>query len=189
MTKDLSLGKHRRARVWLAELPDAQVQAEQILTFSIGAQGRSVESTRQAGLELFIPVGPRTMYGLLAGTLTPGTEARLEVQIAISERQEQLYRETMAMGYEHVCVGLPYEYAKALEQVVLATAKQLKSLPVGKLWIDYAAHGRVGSNQRIFEHLTICLLKLLAMESADLSDADLLTIFPNSFTEAPENVG
>ena len=66
--------------------------------------------------------------------------------------------------------------------ISMVAGEHVDAIPCGNLRIDHAAHAEVSSNQRIFEHLAISLLKLLAVKESEPTKADLLRVFPVSFT-------
>ena len=73
--KALELGKHRRARVWIGELPDTACPSVKTLTHTIAADRESQHGLRLAAIEVCVPLGPRLMYGLQDGQLLLGGNA------------------------------------------------------------------------------------------------------------------
>src|SRR4051812_21001420 len=63
--RTLELGKHRRARVWIGELPDAACPSINTLTHTVAVDRESQHGLTMAAIEVFVPLGPRSMYGLL----------------------------------------------------------------------------------------------------------------------------
>jgi hypothetical protein len=120
---------------------------------------RRLQGQRQAAIEVLVPVGARMIYGLLGGILTPAAEA-LRVEIHISEDRTKRFEETV-MKHETVFVGLPRKYVPGTERAFTLSGKHVPDLMAGNLKLTHAAHGEVSSNQAIFGHLTISLLKLL----------------------------
>ena len=85
------------------------------------------------------------------------------------------------MNYEKVFVGLPFQYARAVERAFRVASKHMARIPSGNLTIDHAAHGEVSSNERMYEHLAISVLKLLSLETSEPGKERLLQLFPDSF--------
>jgi hypothetical protein len=80
-----------------------------------------------------------------------------------------------------MCVwGSPAEYAKGVLAGVDLAQSELIILPAGKLTINCAAHGAVGSCEVGYEHLTGILIKLFNAGAADPSDEDLVKLFPST---------
>jgi hypothetical protein len=177
----VDLGKERRANIWFGELPFANFEAGRIVTVFLDRTNLAFQTTRQAALEVRINAGPRWVYGLLGGVLSPGQAGKLEVQISISEDRTTEFKEKIELGHEPVFVGLPDEYVRGLENALRIGTRNLLRLPSGILRLSCAAHGEISSNQIIFEHLALSLIKLLAFEETDVSPEQVGRIFPERF--------
>lgn len=180
--KALELGKHRRARVWIGELPDAACPSVKTLTHTIAADRESQHGLRMAAIEVFVPLGPRSMYGLLGGQWKPDATGQLSVDVNVSAANERLLADSLAMKGDEVRVGLPAEYAKAVLVGVDMAKSELNALTAGKLSINCAAHGTIGSCEAVYKHLAAILVKLLNAASDEPSDDELVKLFPPTFS-------
>jgi hypothetical protein len=180
--RTLELGKHRRARVWIGELPDATYPSLKTLTHTIATDRESLHGLRMAAIEVFVPLGPRSMYGLLGGRWQPGATDQLSVDVSVSATNERLLPDSLAMKGDEVRVGLPVEYAKAVLAGVDMAKSELSALTAGKLLINCAAHGTIGSCEAVYKHLAAILVKLLNAASDEPSDDELLKLFPSTFS-------
>ena len=180
--KTLELGKHRRARVWIGELPDTACPSVKILTHTIAADRKSQHGLRLAAIEVFVPLGPRSMYGLLGGQWKPDATGQLSVDVSVSAANERLFADSLAMKGDEVRVGLPAEYAKAVLAGVDMAKIELNEFMAGKLSINCAAHGAIGSCYAVYKHLATILVKLLNAASDEPSDDELVKLFPSTFS-------
>src|SRR6266496_3738007 len=73
----LQLAQHRKARVWLTELPDARVNPSNVREHSVQTGHAVFEGMRRAAIEILIPRGPRGLYGLLGAELRPSRSKAL----------------------------------------------------------------------------------------------------------------
>src|SRR5436190_1104820 len=67
--KNIELGRHRRARIWLGSLPDAAYRSPGKLARSWVASLAPPVANRSAAVELLVPKGGRFTYGLLGGRI------------------------------------------------------------------------------------------------------------------------
>jgi len=179
--KILELGKYRQARVWLEELPDASYPSVKTFTHTIAADRESRSGLRSAAIEVYVPVGPRSMYGLLGGQLEPAATGHLSVDVSISVANERLFANSLAMKADEVRVGLPAEYARSVLAGVDLANGELNGLTAGKLSIDHAAHGAIGSCEAVYKHLAAILVKILNA-APEPSDDELGRLFPRTFS-------
>lgn len=121
------------------------------------------------------------MYGLLGGQLQPDSTSHLNVDVSVASSNERLFVDSLAMKSDEVRVGLPAEYADAVLSGVDLAKEELKVLTAGRLSINCAAHGAVGSCAVIYKHLTAILVKVLNAENLEPSDDELLKFFPATY--------
>jgi hypothetical protein len=180
--RTLGLGKHRRARVWIGELPDAACPSIKTLTHAIAAGKERQDGLKLAAVELLIVTGPRSIYGLLGGQWKPDATGQLSVDVSVSAANERLLADSLAMKGDEVRVGLPAEYAKAVLAGVDMAKSELNALTAGKLSINCAAHGAIGSCEAVYKHLAAILVKLFNAASVEPSDDELVKLFPPTFS-------
>jgi len=179
--KNLALGKHRQARVWIGELPNAACSSIEILNHSVAAKSRSQTELTLVAIEVYVPLGPRSMYGLLGGEWQPDQSNQFSVEISVSAANERLFTDNLAKRGDEVRVGLPAEYAKAVVTGVDVAKDELSMLPSGKLSINRAAHGAIGSCEAVYKHLAAVLVKLINFSEMERSDESLVKLFPATF--------
>lgn len=176
--KTLDLGRFRRARVWIGELPDAAYSSINPITHTVRAGGQQHGGRRLVAVELFVPLGARSMYGLIGGLFEPWRAGQLTVEVSSSSNSERLLTDSLASGIDEVRVGLPAEYIAAILRGVDAVALEVGGVASGKLVINCGAYGVVGSCQAIYESLAATLVKLCNIATNDVSDSELIRMFP-----------
>src|SRR5713226_8667543 len=81
----LQLAQHRKARVWLNELPDARVKSAKFAEHSVPSGKPALERVRRAAVEILIPHGPRALYGLLGAELLSKESGTFVIRVAVSD--------------------------------------------------------------------------------------------------------
>jgi hypothetical protein len=180
--RTLQLGKHRQARFWIGELPDVACPSVKTLTHTIAADREPRNGLTLAAIEVFVHLGPRSMYGLLGGEWKPDATGQLSIDVNISTANERLFADSLALKGDEVRVGLPAEYAKAVLAGVDAAKSELSALTAGKLSINCATHGAIGSCEAIYKHLAATLVKLFNVASLEPTDDELAKLFPPTFS-------
>jgi hypothetical protein len=112
--RTLDLGKYRKARVWIGTLPDAAYSPREVITrvFSAGAGMRT--ETRAVAIEILVPLGPRSMYGLLGCHFNPDRMGQLGVDVHVASSNGPVLPDSLATRGDEVRIGLPAEYAGAI---------------------------------------------------------------------------
>jgi hypothetical protein len=83
--RGLELSRHRGARIWLNELPEACFLCDKV--FERTYESSFVNETERTGaIELMIPRGARTQYGLLGGRFSGRHGSQLSVRVLSSEK-------------------------------------------------------------------------------------------------------
>ncbi len=180
--RTLELGKYRRARVWIGELPDTACPSVKTLAHTIAAGNKLQNGMRLAAIEVLVPLGPRSMYGLLGGQFKPDATGHLSVDVSVSAANERLLADSLVVKGDDVRVGLPAEYAQAVLAGVALAKGELNALAAGKLSINCAAHGAIGSCEAVYKHLAAILVKLFNAASLELSDEELVKLLPPTFS-------
>jgi hypothetical protein len=180
--KTLDIGKHRRVRVWMGELPDTNCPIIETITHTIKPERVTQSGLRLAAIEVFVPLGPRSMYGLLGGQFKPDETGQFTVEVNLSAADERLLADNLAMEADTVRVGLPKEYAKAVIAGVDIAKTELNALMSGKLSINCGAHGAAGSCEAVYKHLAAILVKLFNTANLEWSEEQLVRLFPPTFS-------
>lgn len=170
----IDLGFHSQARVWLKDsLPIIIYPALNIITQDIQTGLTCKSGTRQAALEIFIPVGPRVCYGLLGAKFIPNDSGRLSVEVRVSTENESIFSSSMAATVDTVKIGLPEEYSQSvIEGIVnsLTNPKMIEILGSGVIGIEQAAHGELSSSKKMFRNIAATLTRLLLLEQSSHQD-------------------
>lgn len=177
--KQFDLGKYRKARVWLNELPDIDHSAN-VTQEAIKPMIHLPERTKKAAVEVFVPLGPRSMYGLLGGEFKSSTNQGFEITIIANTVDGKLLHASLAGVSEQVRVGLPKEYYKAVKEGV-SVAQKIGGTISGELVINCAAYGELGSCPAVFKHLATVLMRLFKTREYIPSDEEIVSFFPHTF--------
>lgn len=175
--KTINLEKFRKARVWINELPDASYHSLDVISHSVPVGSRGFAEIQTGAVELFVPLGARSMYGLIGGYFEPMEGDNLSVEICISSSCERLLSENLAGSSDEVRVGLPAEYVGGVVAGIDVACSRLKSIATGKIHINCAAHGVISSSESIYTQITIALINLFHCDEAVMSDSDLMVLF------------
>lgn len=165
-TITLNLSHHRKARIWLGELPDLSYPVLEVLERQQDAKVSTIAEIRYAAVEMFAPKGVRALYGLLGAKFTPDNLERLLVQVAFCEDTTKQVEWSLAAKVDKIYVGLTCEYAPSVLDGALRAAETLGS---GVLRFECAAHGAVGSSPKIFRQLATLAVQLLTVRAESLS--------------------
>lgn len=178
--RQLDLGRHRKARVWFdaSAVPAYTPSAEVVRV--VAATPGSLRDDRTAAVELFVPAGGRFLHGLLGGHFIPDQSDRLSIAASVTNGEQTDLTSSLAGGLDSVRVGLPATYADAAIRAIVDLQSE-SHFQSGHLAINQAAHGDAGSSPLVFKHLAIVLTKLLNLTQRELSDDDLLRIFPDRY--------
>jgi hypothetical protein len=158
---ELQLAHHRKARVWLNDLPDARTTFPEVSEHSAEAAKALIEEARRAAIEIIIPRGPRALYGLLGAGLNPNQSNALIIRILTSRNVGPLFPDSLALSSDEARVGLPDEFSKAVLEGATNQIVKIGGLGSGELEFGHAAHGLVGSAPIIFNWLAASLVQLL----------------------------
>ena len=169
----LDLNFHRKARIWLSELPSARyIPTESIVQTVDVNTGVHLEQTKSAAVEFFVPSGGRIQYALLGSEFTPDNSMQIEILVDVSDDTSTLIEWSLVT--DEVYIGLPHDYAISIRDS-LCNASELSLLGSGSFHICCAAHSLTGSSRAIFRQLSIILVRLLAIETPS-SEEELLKL-------------
>ena len=169
MKQSFELSHFRRATVWLDEAPPADFTATSVVTQIVKPQVAVGASRRTAGVEVYIPRGPRTSYGLLGAELVEADVDGLEVVVSVNKAGFP-FQPSLASKSDEVKVGLLDEYAGAVIGGVARVAEAVGAPTKGTLRFRWAAHGLVGSSQAVFERASEIVLQLLMLPEGASDD-------------------
>jgi hypothetical protein len=121
--KSFELSHHRRVNVWLDESPPASFTAASVVTRLVKPKVVIAASRRSAGVEVYIPHGPRASYALPGAELVETQVDGLELAVSVNAVGVP-FHPSLASKSDEVLVGLPDEYVSA----VLAGALRVVSI-------------------------------------------------------------
>lgn len=170
---ELQLSQFAKARVWLSELPPIDIQSAKIFTRVLPSHPGHVNDTRRAGIELYVPIGARINYALLAGKFVPNGLAQLSIEMPVTDAAGDLVDWALASNIDKVRAGLAEEYAVAVLDGMSDAAGILGS---GMLTLGPAAHGVISSSPHMFTAIAKALLSLLNAEPQSLSNETISQI-------------
>jgi hypothetical protein len=105
----------------------------------------------------------------------------LEVEVCVSSTAERSLSNRLASQTDEVRAGLPAEYVAGVLNGIALAKGELGQISAGKLLINCAAHGRIGSSKAAFKHLAAILVKLFNMASQTPTDLEPIKLFPSTF--------
>lgn len=175
------LGHYKRAYLWLNDLAEIQysVQAEHQHLFA--APESRINSTISVAIEIYWPVGPRIMRGLLGATFVPEVIGHLALRIALlTDGQDTPQSEAVGTG-SSLHPGLPAEYADSVLKGVIH-ADAYDRLGQGTLLVNRAAFHHAGSSGFIFSRLASSVVRVMACGS-DPDDTEIQSILATEFSQ------
>ncbi len=164
--QDINLDFHSKARVWLKDSPAIIYPALEVITKNVRTGLTCKSVTRQATLEIIIPVSPRVCYGLLGAVFIPNKSGNLSVEIRVSTDSESILNNSIAAQFDTVRVGLPMEYSQSIiEEIFNSLNNQvIDFFGSGVIRFDKAAHGEISSSKKIFRSVAAIVMQLLLLE-------------------------
>jgi hypothetical protein len=173
----LTLDRHRKAQVWLGDLPDATFNADQVIRFTMPATSSAAGIQRNAAIELMTPLGGRIMYALLGGQSTPDLSSVLGLSIRVADtRTATSFKGSLVESFDDVRAGLPSAFVDGVVQGV-HMALDAGNMLSGNIDINCAAHAAVGSSVVAFRGVATSLMRLFGGASLELDDAGLISVF------------
>jgi len=175
----LQLAQHRKARIWLTELPDARVNPSDVSERSVQGVKPVTDGTHRAAIEILIPRGPRALYGLLGAELRPSKSGALVIRVVKSCTDGPPFPNSIALSSDDTRIGLPDEFSQAVVEGASNQIAKIGGLGSGELVFDHAAHGLVGSAPIVFKWLAICLVQFFR-EGESISQQQIANILQSA---------
>ncbi len=162
----LKLPKFQTARVWLNGLPAAVLfKGHHTITKTVEAGQIGQCVVHAAAIEWLVPLGPRSAYGLLGGRLFSDGQTPFQIEVVTSICDAPKYAESLASKVsDDPRIGLPAEYGQSVLEAASDAFGRLKHPASGRVVLDHAAHGLVGSSPVMFARLAVALVELLSAE-------------------------
>jgi len=168
--KVVQLPNLRRAKIWLGELPQLKVHADRVLAGDIKTSRPSFPESRRVAIEMSIPQGARSLYGLLGGELQKGQTGAFRYEVSVSTASGRPFEDSIAPSPEDARIGLPEEYAQAVVDGLSEAGGASSVLPSGRMIISCAAHGAIGSSRLLFKRLARALAQILIADRLPSSE-------------------
>lgn len=141
---------------------------ESVLSFSNDRFNNSVE--RSLVLEIMLPRGGRTIYGLLGLHYIPSCGGSIiSIKVTKQACASKVYQDSLISNFETINVGLPAMYANASVAGLKRAFSDGFDVGPGLIEICYAAFGDVSSNEQIFEKMGYSLANLLSLQLDEIS--------------------
>jgi hypothetical protein len=165
----INLDFHSQARVWIKDSPSIIYPVLDIITQEIKGSLVRKSGTRQATLELIIPVGPRVCYGLLGVQFIPNDSGKLSVEVRVSTENESIFKNSMAAQVDTVRIGLPREYSQSVIEGIISSLNQrtIEILGSGVIRLEQAAHGEISSSKKFFRNIAASVMQLLLLDQVN----------------------
>jgi hypothetical protein len=174
MIQQLQLSRHRKAKVWFGEPPNAEYSPTGVIRRVISTGTFKPAPIHVVAVELMVPRGPMASYGLLGAELLDNGRHDGEVSVAVNRRGFPMDQSQAAMP-DDVRIGLLDEYAEAVVSGVEAVVHDGWGF-AGELSFKWAAHAAIGSSPAIFAELSGLVARLLA-RTTEPSERDLVALF------------
>jgi len=176
--KFIQLASHSRARVWFGN-GVSEYSAAGSLMNTVEPGARVTVRMPRVTVEAYVPRGGFAEYGLLGMRFEPATDGALRIEVPYSNDGNR-WPEALAAAIDDVHLGLPREYAQPILDA--ASAHAARRFPPGTITLVEAAHGRIGSNSRLFSRIAVCVLELMEDEHPR-SDEDLASLLRKRLVE------
>lgn len=167
--KTLELENHRKARVWIEELPNASYSPIKI----VSRQYPAIPSDWPPNINTCaVEFKHHTFsYGLLGASFAHDNSSAFKVSIACSSDDGPVYSDAFPID-DWVRVGLPTEYAEGVFSGITMFEKS-SVLSSGTLTINVAAHSALRSSRNAYMHITMVLMRIFALNSRAASEQQL----------------
>ena len=168
----LDWGPVREARYWQEIVAAAVYPPIRRIEHVIDATTACIPR-RDGTLEVLVPTGARSLYGLLGGTYEPHKRGALHIVVNVGAPKGTIFPDSLASGLDEVHVGLPEEYSKAVLESLVEAQLEGHLVPSGTFTIVCAAHGLVGSSSDFFGRLAWGLIRGIESQSVNPSELSL----------------
>lgn len=131
---------------------------------SLPVTNKELKQPVSISLEIENHIGPRILYGMLFMTLEPvNGDSCGKLSVACTKENTILYGggKTINARYESRYEGLPYEYIEGIITGVENYIKDNDNFPNCEINIPYARNCEVGSSIKLYENITVVMLRLV----------------------------
>jgi hypothetical protein len=177
----LALPFNRKAKVWVGDQPGAVYVTDRTVTHILEAKPSFTDTFHRGAVELYVPTGPRSIYGLLGAEFKHDKSNKVSIRVNVSSDRGPRVIGSLAEASDDVRIGLPEDYVEGVLRGVLLAQQQVEHLLSGDVVFNCAAYGVKWSNKLIFSHLSSILLKILIMNNDEFSEEKLALLFQLTF--------
>ena len=169
---NLQLSHWRRARIWIDDLPSDYVfEFLGHIETRFGSNTTS-PSVGRVAIEILMPHGGKSDYGLLGGEFVPNECNELVVTAYHSGPDYGSLVDSLAAPLDVVRVGLPLEYSQAVVSGIGMVGSDAV-LPAGQLRVFLATHGTFNSSIFFFRRLGKALFKIMTAPVLPLDEEEM----------------
>jgi hypothetical protein len=170
--RTLSLGRHRRARVWIDESAGAMTRHDDVAR-AVARAGVQQPACRLVTGEVMIPMGGMAGYGLLGIEISvEPTSDIVDVEVFSEEEGRSWETPLVRPPAEQAFIGLRGEFRHVVRDVFVDGARD-RLAPCTVRLVE-AVSGRVGSSPLLMSSLGRSLIEIAL--SADQSDDAIIRI-------------
>ncbi|GAE90741.1 hypothetical protein [Acetivibrio straminisolvens] len=153
-----NIGKLKKCRVWLEELPLYEYKPAKVLSSILETSICMSRENQKIAIEIF--VAPR-YYAFLGAEYVYKESNNLEIHVNVSNDSGEIITETLALPSDKVHLGISNEYAQTILNTSMEVFMKLSVIPSGILTFNIGGFSDYGSNQVIFKKVTSIIVRLL----------------------------
>ncbi|WP_156970744.1 hypothetical protein [Andreprevotia chitinilytica] len=156
------IGHYSELKVWdgCSPIPEFVYSQQIHKSFEFGGHSAPILGGRVVVAEVYMPKGPRVVYGLLGCQFVPNLTGQLTVWISLGDSDLRAYADARCNGVEPIHLGIPVEFLDAIVSGVDAALK-LGDAISGELTFCFGAFGVSSSNSSVFQSLANFLLQMV----------------------------
>lgn len=178
-----NLGKYRKGRLWVGQMPRIESTTVEVLRRSINETEKIQLNSSNIALELFLPPREISNYAFLGAMYTPNNGEKLEIRVKVSNANDKIFENSIALSSDEVHVGIPKDYAEAIVDSAEKTIKEIIRFSPGVLEFSIGAHGYIGSSKYIFSKTTEIILNIMSKNISGFSEDELKALVLTELTD------
>jgi hypothetical protein len=168
-----NLGKYRKARLWIDELPllnDINISEKKII---VTKKNDCEWNNNKIALEVYYPRNSSN-YAFLGVEYTRNIVQKnnLLIILNVSKYKAFKFNDSLVNGYDEVYSGIPEEYSNAILESVENTLATLNFVPEGTLKFNLGAYSLIGSSPMVFSKIAEILVRLLNKSNFEMTSTE-----------------
>jgi len=175
---NLTLRRGKRARVCRNDECEFVMPTDEPTALQLAPTGLKSIVHRRVSLEVAVPRGPMTSYGLLGLESRDGL-ARGDISVLVPVSESGPIMTDSFVPSDTVRYGLPREYLSAVE-AGLSEGLRRFGTPNAEALRAHAAHAEVGSSRWIFERIATALV---ALQVHDLDETSVVRLLEDVLSD------